>query len=136
MNKDMVLGGYFFSPSGDREQLKPLKNPSEDDLLQVLELFRDNVGVLGMKNNACDDIGPEELSLYTESGRYMLLLGENDCDGEYNVRTLHNLNSPGGLQLMHGEPYGASTIVDDFDPVITAFREYLAAGNVSTDLLY
>ncbi|ENB8334822.1 TPA: hypothetical protein PXN16_001363, partial [Yersinia enterocolitica] len=105
MNKDMVLGGYFFSPSGDREQLKPLKNPSEDDLLQVLELFRDNVGVLGMKNNACDDIGPEELSLYTESGRYMLLLGENDCDGEYNVRTLHNLNSPGGLQLMHGEPY-------------------------------
>ncbi|ENB8335026.1 TPA: hypothetical protein PXN16_004326, partial [Yersinia enterocolitica] len=106
MNKDMVLGGYFFSPSGDREQLKPLKNPSEDDLLQVLELFRDNVGVLGMKNNACDDIGPEELSLYTESGRYMLLLGENDCDGEYNVRTLHNLNSPGGLQLMHGEPYG------------------------------
>ncbi|EPC8212792.1 DUF6911 family protein, partial [Yersinia enterocolitica] len=82
MNKDMVLGGYFFSPSGDREQLKPLKNPSEDDLLQVLELFRDNVGVLGMKNNACDDIDPEELSLYTESGRYMLLLGENDCDGE------------------------------------------------------
>lgn len=68
----MVLGGYFFSPSGDREQLKPLKN----------------------------------------------------------------LNSPGGLQLMHGEPYGASTIVDDFDPVITAFREYLATGNVSTDLLY
>ncbi|HHH0066690.1 TPA: hypothetical protein ACPZAR_004566, partial [Yersinia enterocolitica] len=63
MNKDIVLGGYFFSPS-------------EDDLLQVLELFRDNVGVLGMKNNACDDIGPEELSLYTESGRYMLLLGK------------------------------------------------------------
>lgn len=132
----MKLGGYLISESGERDQLKTITAPDETDVLQFLEIVRDKTCVLAMKNNACDEDGPQKLTLYMEPGRYMLLLADTDEDGDPEIRTLHGKNKLPGLENMLGEPFPSQSIVDDFDLVIAAFCEYLNSGNVSTDFLY
>jgi len=67
---------------------------------------------------AKDDVEPQKLTLYFEDGNYLLMLLDYDDEGYIDVRTPYNPDAPKGVfQNMLGEPYGATSIVQDIELV-------------------
>lgn len=127
---NIMVSGGFIDSNGQKTPFYETKNPPENILLEFLSSFRENSGFLSMLKINCDDIGPQSLQVYSESGRFMLLLGVIDEDGEHGVKTLENPDATSGLAIMHGESYPAKAIVNDFEPIISVCREFLNTGNI------
>jgi hypothetical protein len=82
------------------------------------------------------DIVQRKLTLYAENGNYLILLGENNTDNEWVVRTLEEKSTrPRGLVNIHGEPYPNRAITQDIHLVTNIFKEFYRTGDVSHDLL-
>ena len=130
------FGGFYFN-NGLRIQLNPKNNPKNMDILMQLEMIKGKSGVLVIKNLVVDEeTHPENLSVYFEDDNYLLMLLDYDDEGCIDVRTANNEHaSKGEFQNILGEPYGATTIVQDFEIVKKCFIEFNQTGNVSRDLL-
>ncbi|MEB3755193.1 DUF6911 family protein [Acinetobacter sp. MD2(2019)] len=135
-NENEIRGGYLEKFS--RIQLPLLLKPKIVDILMVLEMIKNQAGgVISLTNlEAIDEEEPESLKLYFEEDNYLLMLLDYDEEGYIYVRTLHNADAPKGeFQNILGEPYGATTVVQDFELVKKCFIEFNQTGNVSRDLL-
>ncbi|MCT4702479.1 hypothetical protein MUA02_11450 [Enterobacteriaceae bacterium H20N1] len=126
---NITLSGGYTSESGGLKPIHDMHNPSEKRLLDILELLREGYGFLSMDKGNKNNLGPQQLEVYSEGGRYMLLFGVIDEDGEYEVKTLYYPNE-GGMVIMHGEPYPAHAIGADFSPIIAACKEFLSTGDI------
>lgn len=130
------FGGFYFN-NGLRIQLNPKNNQKNMDILMQLEMIKGKSGVLVIKNLVVDEeTHPEDLSVYFEDDNYLLILLDYDDEGCIDVRTANNEHaSKSEFQNILGEPYGATTIVQDFEIVKKCFIEFNQTGNVSRDLL-
>lgn len=137
--KQIEMGGYYSSISNQGKRFIPsVLEPNSKDILMILNLIENQkYGVVELENIlARDELDPQKLSLYFEDGNYLLMLLDYDEEGYIDVRTPYNSNAPKGeFQNILGEPYGATTVVQDFELVKKCFIEFNQTGNVSRDLL-
>lgn len=80
------------------------------------------------------DQGPQTLQVRTGKGVSVVTLGVEDCDG-YTVRSYVNKNKGDGKLEILGDLWNANSICDDFNDVLVIFKEFLAEGDVSKDML-
>ena len=126
-----TLGGYSIDAAGVRHQLPVILNPS--NLITEKSIERVSCagrGVVVLKNTPSPEIGPEKLELYVDSGNFLLMLGVNDEDGDYCVRTITNETMSNDLIAIMGEKYPATAVTRDIDLVRAAFSEFAQSGDV------
>lgn len=131
---DISIHGVYSNSQQKFVSIPEICNPGESTLIEFLEILKQGYGFLEMHNNNDNDQAPQNLQLYTDFGRYMLLFGVIE-DEEYEVKTLCNPLAPATLIDMHGEPFPARAIVNDFQPIAAACLEFLRTGNVVGVLL-
>ncbi len=134
-----ILGGFYLS-HGQHTQLLVIENPQADDLKNHLEELRTHNGKLILKNNLEDELRPYKMTLYSDNHdssvqTYMVLLATDLEDGDIDIRTFNDKSGANTFIPMLGEPFAATSTTRDFSLVIRAFSEFLATGDVSTELL-
>jgi len=82
--------------------------PSEEKLLELLKYIKNRTGILSIKNNAPSEVGPYQLSLYSQNNNYLILLSKFDIDGEHIVRTSVNQEALDGYVDIFGEMHSAT----------------------------
>jgi hypothetical protein len=136
MSKDTVLGGYLLNVDGVRRQLPSTLNPSNSTIEDLIKSVTSaGKGVVVLRCMPTPEIGPEKLELYVDAGNLLLMLGINEEDGDYSVRTPTNESMPNDLMIILGEKYPSRAVTRDIGFVCTVFNEFAHVGNVSTDLL-
>jgi len=134
----MELGGWYLLAGHGRKYIPVFKKPKNIDVLMILELISSkNEGVIILENIDVEDgVKPENLTLYFENGNYLLMLLDFDEEGFIDVRTPYNSKAEKGeFQNILGEPYGATTIVQDIELIKRCFIEFNTIGNVSRELM-
>jgi hypothetical protein len=136
MKKDIVLGGYLIAADGFRHQLPVAFNPNDSTIEDIVKTVSSaDKGVVVLRCEPTPAVGPEKLELYVDAGNLLLMLGVNEEDGDYRVRTLTNENIPNDLLVILGEKYPAKAVTRDIGFVYTVFNEFLHTGDVSTALM-
>lgn len=135
MNINMSLGGWFLDDEAKRQQLPVIQNPSDNDIERILHIMRNEAGVVGIENISAPEIGPYEIVLYVEDGKYFLMLNGYAEDGEHVVRTPSNDSDSKGQVSILGDMYPSKAIISNFDLVQDLFKEFAKFGNVSLTLM-
>jgi hypothetical protein len=133
MSINTTLGGYWVDADGTRHQLAVASNPGNsviDDVIKKVSGAVSGVIVLGRKPTP--EVGPEKLELYMDAGNCLLMLGVNEEDGDYSVRTLTNERMPDELMVIMGEKYPTRAVTRDIGLVCAAFNEFAHVGDVSS----
>ncbi|CNI77101.1 DUF6911 family protein [Yersinia intermedia] len=128
------LGGYYFDYDR-RVQLPLIMQPSIVQIMNYLNILKTHNGILVLDNDQEDNQIPYKLTLYSDSGFYMVLLETMMDDGDLDIRTFYNKSESKKFISILGEPYSEASIVKEFDLVIEVVKEFYETGNVSTDLL-
>ncbi|AJJ20641.1 DUF6911 family protein [Yersinia enterocolitica] len=128
------LGGYYFDYDR-RVQLPLITQPSIVQIMNYLNILKTHNGILVLDNDQEDNQIPYKLTLYSDSGFYMVLLETMMDDGDLDIRTFYNKSESKKFISILGEPYSEASIVKEFDLVIEVVKEFYETGNVSTDLL-
>lgn len=127
-----TLGGYLVNADGVRHQLPPVQNPSNSITENVIKKVSSaGRGVVVLTCKPTPEIGPEKLELYVDAGIFLLMLGVNEEDGDYSVRTLANENMSNELVVVMGEKYPARAVTYDINLACAAFNEFARIGDVS-----
>ena len=135
--KMMERGGYY-SDGFSRRYIPVVREPKNIEILMVLDLIKDKKkGVLELENIlAEDECEPQKLTLHFENSNYLIMLLDYDEHGYIEIRTPYNPNaSQDRFQNILDEPYGATTVLQDFEIVKKCFIEFNDTGNVSKDVL-
>ncbi|MFC0138940.1 DUF6911 family protein [Erwinia mallotivora] len=104
------------------------------DILIQLEQLQGREGSLTLDILANVGNGAEMLQVRTESGYYLITLGEIFED-EYQVRTYWEPSKPDAEMIVLGDRWPERQLTKDFDLVVRIFKEFFDTGNVSTELL-
>ena len=132
---NITFGGYCLDHSGERCQLPVLQNPTSSQLINVFEQIKGKEGVLSASYPVTDaELDEKALTLYTESGSYLLLSPEIDQDGDYYLRTLTVDCEDEPIEIL-GDLYSAKTITHDFELVKKIFLAFCETGDVSYKLI-
>lgn len=107
---------------------------SWNDILNQLKQLQGRKGSLTLDMLTSADTGAEMLQIRTESGYYMMTLGEI-CEDEYHVRTYWDPSKPDAGMTILGDSWPERQLTKDFDLVVRIFKEFFDTGNVSTALL-
>jgi len=89
----MIIGGYKISPERGRLQIPIVRNPTIEDVEFILGEYRKFDGVVSLSITPAQESGPYEISLYADSGSYLLMLNQYLDDGGHIVRTLQNVSA-------------------------------------------
>lgn len=136
MNIKFRLGGYYLDGCDEiRTQLPLINQPSITELINHLTILKVRDGVLALSNDQEDNYKPYELTLYSDNHNYLVMMVTMLPDSDIEVRTFDTGLRTKELMPMLGEPYGAWSIIQDFDLVIQVFKEFLVTGDVSRKLL-
>ena len=108
-----------------------VQNPSDSIIENAIKKVS-NVGrgVVVLASTPIPEIGPEKLELYVDSGNFLLMLGVNEEDGDYSVRTLTNENMSNELMVIMGEKYPARSVTRNIDIAFAVFKEFSKLGDV------
>jgi hypothetical protein len=132
---EYTYGGHLIAEDLSKFYISPLQNPDPETMVASLNQFREHNGIAVLELPDALETGPQQLTLYSDSGNYLLLLGQMEEDGEYEVRTLH-VGDGKGLRTILGDPFPEFAITDDFQIVVQVFTELLKAGDISKDLMW
>ena len=80
------------------------------------------------------EIGPVLLQLSSESGRFLIMLGEN-TDDDYDVRTPYDAARGDEMVTILGNEWDNRTITNDRSFVVSSFRHFFDVGTVPPDTL-
>ncbi|UYA60508.1 hypothetical protein U1R68_11100 [Pectobacterium colocasium] len=127
------LGGYYLD-YGRRVQLPLIVQPSVVQIMNYLGVLKNHNGILVLDNDQEDNHSPYKMTLYSDSGIYMILL-ETSMDDDVDVRTFYNQSESRGFISILGESYSEVSTVKEFSQVIEAFKEFYETGDVSRELL-
>jgi hypothetical protein len=127
-----TLGGYSYDTDGVRHQLPVIINASGLTVNATIEnVVGAGRGVVVLRNKNALEVGPEKLELYAENGKFLLMLGVNEEDGDYSVRTLTNECVSEDFMVIMGEKFPAKAITRDIGCVFKAFNEFALSGDVT-----
>ncbi|MBN7121986.1 hypothetical protein BSU01_09710 [Erwinia billingiae] len=104
------------------------------DILIQLEQLQGKEGSLTLDMLTSVDKAAEMLQVRTESGYYLMTLGEI-FEEEYQVRTYWDHSKPDVEKVILGERWPERQLTQDFNLIIMILKEFFDTGNVSTDLL-
>jgi len=131
----MILGGYVIDADLQRHQIPAVTDLNDSIVDENLLNLKEGNGVLGLRIQPEPETGPYELMLYADEGNLLLMLNEMDEDGDTNVRTLTVSGVENELMSILGESYPAKAVTRDFELVSSIFKDFLHAGNISTDVM-
>ncbi|MEN9423082.1 MAG: hypothetical protein RL122_465 [Pseudomonadota bacterium] len=129
MNLNLSAGGFIIK-NQERQQLPLLIHPSVTEMRKLLTAVEGGDGIINITNDDEPDIGVQNLELYAENHRYLIMLYEIDEAGEPQVR-LPIDNGASGLEEFFGELYPAHGITQDFQAVSTIFETFILTGNLT-----
>ncbi|MDF7669755.1 hypothetical protein PT276_00815 [Orbaceae bacterium ESL0721] len=129
-----IYGGFIVN-NNEPVHLSTIKNPSTDEMMDYLLHFQNCDGKLVLSNTQEGNLKPNNMTLYSDNKRYLILLETVMDDGDIDVRTFNDRSGNREFILMLGEPFAIAATVDDFSLVIKAFREFLQTGDVCRELL-
>lgn len=104
------------------------------EILIQLEQLQGKEGSLTLDMLTSVDKGAEMLQVRTESGYYLMTLGEI-FEEEYQVRTYWDPSKPDVEKVILGDRWPERQLTKDFNLIIMIFKNFFDTGNVSTDLL-
>jgi hypothetical protein len=137
MSIDMALGGYLIDVDGVRHQLSVVLNPSNSITENVIKRVSGaGRGVVELERKPTPEVGPDRLTLYVDAGNLLLMLGVNEEDGDYSVRTLTNEMMPNELMTIMGEKYPARAVTRDIGLACAVFNEFALLGDVSLAVVF
>jgi hypothetical protein len=110
-------------------------DPTEEQVEKAIRALAMKYGTAEMKISPEPEVGPYELTMYAEDGRYLVTLGENGADGEFHFRTVDVEDRENVLIYLQGNTYPNRAITEDIDLVARIFMEFYRTGEVSKDLL-
>jgi len=131
----MIIGGYKISPEHGRLQIPIVRNPTIEDVEFIVSEYSKFDGVVSLSVTPAPESGPYEISLYADSGSYLLMLNQYLDDGEHIVRTLNNVSVGKKMIDILGDCYQEGLITRDIKVVISCFQEFLSFGDVSSLVL-
>jgi hypothetical protein len=137
MNKKMIVGGYFVDLEGVRTQLPVISDPSISNIDELFSRLPEACkGVISIRYQQPPDVGPIELNVYIESGKFIPLLNDFDEEGECHVRTLKCDDcAESRFTPIMGENYPSQAITRNANLVCSILKEFVITRNVSVDLL-
>lgn len=124
------FGGYVSDMESVRSQLPLVVDPDEMTICRMVAMVAQNAGALGMRLDPSPDLGPYELTLYAESGNFLVMLNETLQDGDENVRMFNNNSKKNDLISILGEKYPLRAVINDFQTVCLIFTEFWRTGDV------
>ncbi|PMS34626.1 hypothetical protein B0G57_113179 [Trinickia symbiotica] len=131
----IAFGGFLLGNDTGRRQLETLIDPDDMTIDRTIDTVGGGDGVLCMRLDPAPDVGPYELVLYSDGGRYLLMLAEVAEDRRANTRTLTNESAQDGFVSILGESYAAKAVTGDLAIVRSAFKEFARRGTVSHGLM-
>lgn len=105
-----------------------------EDTLQCLGEVLGGAGLVELVVVDPADVGPRGMQLRTEGGRSILTLAEVDAKREKNIRLFRAGEDGEDVEIL-GAPWKRRFVCRDDAVIKSAFTEFLATGEVSSDLL-
>lgn len=130
-----ILGGYIIGADSERQQLPTTIDPTNRAVEDVLASLKSANGIVGLRHQPEPEIGPYELTVYSDEGQFLLMLNENADDGDVNVRTITDPDAGSELIPILGDFYSAKSVTRDIQLVCSIFKEFAETGNVSELLM-
>jgi len=130
----IVLGGYLIACESGRTQFPMITDPSEQEVLVALSELRHGSGVLSLQIRPAPNVGAYEVALYSEDGRFLVMLSQYMEDGGHEVFTIKGTGKGNGFIDVLGEMYPAEAVTEDFDLVCRAFKSFLQLRKASPDI--
>jgi len=106
-------------------------NPTWSDVNQFLETVRGNLKHLKMEYLNTPVPGTRGLSVEGDDGLYLPLTLCKNSDGTSAVYYYRNLNADDSWVEVAGYDYPTEILTDDFELVISMFKEFYEKGSVS-----
>ena len=105
-----------------------------DDICSTLRVLKEGRGTFDIRLIDAPDPGPISMQLRAEKRKYLVTLLEASED-DTEVRDYTNPNAPHEMVEILGDRWDARFLVDDFDLVLTFFKEFFETGDVSRERL-
>jgi hypothetical protein len=119
---------------GDQAKGGNKKLPAWQDVEFHLDEIEKEGGSLTLNVVDGPDVGPQLLQVFSDNGRYVLSLGEDDGEN-YIVRSYFNSGLKGSEYEILGNNWSGELVCLNFSVVKDAFEEFFLTGNVSRSLL-
>jgi hypothetical protein len=81
------------------------------------------------------EVGAYELTLYADSGTFLLMLSRYTDDGDHEVDSIRNPHAGDGLVDVLGDFYSKRMTTKDIFVVLRCFRMFAVSRTLSPDLL-
>lgn len=131
----MKFDGYVFGPSSARTQLPKLDDPSPEEIIAALQNFVSSSGIACLREDVTPDVGAYELTLYADSGTYLLMLSRYTDDGDHEVDSITNPHAGDGEIEVLGDLYSKKMTTQDISVVLRCFCMFASCRTISPDLL-
>ncbi|WP_146093329.1 DUF6911 family protein [Xanthomonas pisi] len=129
------LGGYILNKNGEREQLTVIQSPSLSDVENYIDALSLSSGALSVWINPKPEIGPYDLRLHAECGRFIVMLCKYMEDGDHEVDDILNTKAEKRTTEILGETYYESSVTRNIDLIKNCFSDFLKKGNISPENL-
>lgn len=107
--------------------------PDWDDVQNILNSLQNSYGTITL-DISDNEVGAQMLQLRTESGKYLIMLGEI-VDDDYEVRTYHSSENTSDTVSILGDFWSKKQLTNDFSFVLKVFCEFFSTQNVSKESL-
>lgn len=119
---------------GDQANGGNNKIPAWQDVECYLAKVKEGKGSLSLSVVGGPEIGPQLLQVFSDEGKYVLSLGEDD-GADYVVRSYSNPELKNIEYEILGDIWCGELICLDFSIVREAFEEFFLTGDVSLEIL-
>ena len=119
---------------GDQANGGNKKFPVWQDVDCYLDKIKRGKGSLTLSIVGGSDTGPQFLQVFSDEGKYVLSLGEDDGT-DYVVRSYFNPELKNSEYEILGDIWSGELVCLDFSIVKEAFEEFFLIGDVSLELL-
>lgn len=119
---------------GDEAHGGNKKLPTWLDVDCCLDKIKKGKGSLTLSIAGGPDIGPQLLQVFSDEGKYVLSLGEDD-GMDYIIRSYFNPELKNNEYEILGDIWSGELVCLDFSIVKEAFETFFSTGNVSLELL-
>lgn len=119
---------------GDQANGGNKKFPVWQDVDCYLDKIKRGKGSLTLSIVGGSDTGPQFLQVFSDEGKYVLSLGEDDGT-DYVVRSYLNPELKNSEYEILGDIWSGELVCLDFSIVKEAFEEFFLIGDVSLELL-
>ena len=125
MNEQFSLGGFFHSPSGERNQVPVLRNPTEEEVFAQLDLLYTNNGFLSLWKGVEDEPGECSLNVTCDSGKCYVECSEVTPKGDRIIHRIHAPEKQAKEVALFGQYYNDQSLMDNVGSIRELYSYFL-----------